>query len=354
MSIISAQLARQNAFKSVEEVEDRAITVRPASTSLLCMDSDDRYANFLQKRTSPTYPFAFTISKNESILNGFFTRLAINEFRMYWTLPNISAAWGNNTLSYTTGGNTYSITINDGFYDLTTLCAIIQDLIQLQGHLPNFIAIANVDGSSSYASGDPNTFFFPKPTATTRTLYDMLNLQTPLGPLLPPPNPPPVPLSLTAARGGVANLKPTDYVDIISSQITYNQDLKDSTSAPVVRDMVARIFLDNSVNSNYRTETNLFDAADVYTGKQVPQFEPSANINGSTPFVIYRQWTQPKQIKWVKSQPIGNLTFELYDDQGRSIQNLWSATYPITPQTLDGPYYANSFVWNMDLLITEN
>lgn len=339
-------------FKGVDEVEDKAITIRPSSTALLCVDSDDRYKDFLQKRTTPTYPFSFNIQRNESILNGFFTRLAISEFRMYWTLPNISAAWGNNTLQYTTGGNTYSITIPDGFYDLQTLMVTIEALIQAQGFLPTFIANPNPDGSSSYGSGGAATFFFPKPTSTTRTLYDMLNLQTPYAAPIPPN--PAVPLSLNAARGGIANLKPTDFIDIVCSQLTYNQDLKDSSTSPVVRDMIERIFLDDATKSNYRTTTKLFDATGNPNGEQVPQFEPSDYINGSTPFVIYRQWTQPKQISWDKIQPIGNLTFEIYDDQGRSLQTLWTTTYPITPQTITGTYYANSFVWDMNLLISEN
>lgn len=343
MSLIGVQLARNHAFKTADEVEDRAITTRPSSTALLCVDSDDRYTDFSQKRTSPTYPFTFTIQRNQSILNGFFTRLAISEFRMFWTLPNISAAWGNNTLSYTTGGNTYSITIPDGFYDLATLLVTIEALIQAQGHLPSFFAVPNVDGSSQYASGGAATFFFPKPTSTTRTLYDMLNLQTTTPPVL-----------ATSARGGIANLKPTDFIDIVCSQLTYNQDLKDSSTAPIVRDMIERIFLDDSAKSNYRTQTNLFNATGNPNGNQVPQYEISDYINGSTPFVIYRQWTQPKQISWDKIQPIGNLTFELYDDQGRSLQALWSAAYPITPTTITGTYYANSFVWDMNILISEN
>ena len=88
----------------IEERDEREgntiVVTRPSATALLCIDSDDRYANYGVRRTSPTYPFGFTIQKNESILNGFFRRLALTEFRLNWTLPNIAQAWGNDQLLF--------------------------------------------------------------------------------------------------------------------------------------------------------------------------------------------------------------------------------------------------------------
>jgi hypothetical protein len=75
-------------------------------------------------------------------------------------------------------------------------------------------------------------------------------------------------------------------------------------------------------------------------------------VNGVSPFVIYRQFPYPKQIRWNNKMPIGNLTFELYDDQGRNIQDLWNSAYP--PATPEGLAYANSFVWNATMLISED
>ena len=349
MSYIGVQLARHNAFPSAAEIEDRATTTRPSSTAVFGIDSDDRYKTYAERRTSTTYPFSFSISKSESLLNGFFTRLAATEFRMYWTLPNISAAWGNNTLQiFITGGtgNPYTITIPDGFYDLQTLLATIQDLVRAIDDgggalLPGFLAVARVDGSSTYASGSGTTFNWVRPTTNSKTLYDMLNLvnATPA-------------TAATSQGGGIANLRSTDYIDIISPELTYNQDLKDGSSAPIVRDMLVRIYLDDPVKSDGRPTTNLFDNTGAADGFQVPQYDVTTFTNGCSPFTIYRQFSFPKQIAWNNTQPIGNLTFEMYDDQQRSIQQLWSRVYPPTGQV--GQYYANSFVWNITLLITEN
>ena len=346
-------MARLHATRDADEVSDRAVTIRPSSTALFGVDSDDRYKTYGQRRTSPSYPFAFSITKNEALLNGFFSRIGVSELRMYWTLPNISAAWGNNTLQiFITGApaNPYTITIPDGFYDLSTLMIFIEAGVQALGGgalLPGFIALANLDGSSAFSNGGGGapTFNWIPPTVNSRTLYDMLNIV----------NASP-PVAAATGRGGVANLRPTDFVDIISPQLTYNQDLKDGSSQPTVRDALVRVYIDDTTKSLYRTTTKLFDSTGAPDGEQVPQFDVTDSTNGVTPFTIYRQYPVPKQILWNNDQPLGNVTFELYDDQGRSIQDLWSAAYPISDPVLGaaGKYYANSFVWNLSLLISEN
>ena len=338
MSIIAAQ--RFSKFAVHEDTEEDTITVRPSSTALFCVDSEDRYNSYPQRRTSPTFPFTMSIVKNQALLNGFFKRVALTELRMYWTLPNIHQAWGNNTITWNTGGTNYTATIPDGFYDLDSLMATIQDLIRTapSGSIATFIALANVDGTSSYSSGGATTFFFPAPTSSVKTLYDMLNLITTT--------------AATSAQGGVANLRSTDYVDIVCSQLTYNQKLKDGSSAVFNRDIVERVYLDDTTKSLGRFNTNLFTAAGAANGFQAAAYDITNFTNGCTPFTIYRQFSLPKQIRWDDAQPLGNLIFELFDDQGRSIQSLWTTVYPtITPAST---FYANSFAWNLSLLISEN
>jgi hypothetical protein len=347
MSLIAAQILAQHGAKTAAEVEDRAITVRPSSMAVFGLDSDDRYKDYLQRRVSPSYPFSINITKNESLLNGFFHRIAVTEFRMYWTLPNIHTVWGNNTLTYweSVTPAQHTITIPNGFYDLKTLMIVIETLVQADGFLPSFRALANLDGSTSYTTTTADTFYWVVPSVKTRTLFDMLNLISKFPPLVP---------QATSQQGGIANMKSTDFIDVISPQLTYNQDLKDGSSAPIVRDMLVRIYLDDDVRPMYRTQTNLFDASGNPAGTQVPQYDPSDIITGSTPFMLYRQFSQPKQVQWIPEQPLGNLTFELYDDQGRSIQQLFNAVALADEPDRLGQYYANSFVWNMTLLISEN
>jgi len=416
---------------------EEAYTIRPTATALLCIDSDDRYANFGVGRTNPTYPFTFNIQKNESLLNGFFKRLALTEIRMNWTLPNVSTAWGNNQIvfnwSYNGGAITSTtITISDGFYSSELLAAELQLSIRnINTQLATFQVFIGpyADDYLCLQAGPSSLITFNiQPTGgSQRQLYDMLSF--------PPTNP----LLLgNTVYTGVPSLRATDYVDIVCSQLTNNQSLKDATTAPASRDMIARIYLDESVTSQTIAQTvtyggtaiSLTPTALLLNGGATIQFSlgsaPAATvvpgcpcvisgitgglgwnstalvvgtkttspyaitvqynvgaptgtpafagtpvisvspisstslpisawddrINGVSPFVIYRQYPYPKQIRWNTSIPIGNLTFELYDDQGRSIQNLWNIAYP--GEAGFGYLFTSNFAWNLSILVSED
>lgn len=457
-----------------DEEEGVATTIRPSATALLAIDSDDRYGTYAQRRLQPSYPFRFTLAKNEAFLNGFFKRLGLTEFRMNWSLPNISYAWGNNQMLFfwrvgASGPYTQSvITLPDGFYDINELADQIQtQIVSFSTSLAGFsVAISDqdYDGLIFETPLTANIFFYfapvptpnivagPYPTSigitvqpnistNTRQLIDMLNI-------------PQLPTGVGRLVGGVPNLRPMDYVDLVCSQLTYNQELKDASSAPVTRDMIARIYLDDAVPSNaftsvvnysgtsssslvptavsikQATNTYIFTttaaaAAAVKEGDiviisgitepagvsgfnsrgtiigvpktsspyqievlydnppvglttgltfsgaslltlfstistwSIPTGAWSNKVNGVSPFVISRLYPYPKQIRWNNKMPIGNMVFELYDDQGRSIQDLWNRAFPIpsspsAAQDYAGINYANSFVWNASILVSED
>lgn len=412
------------------DTEGEAVTVRPSATAILAVDSDDRYLNYLQRRTSPTYPFTFNIQKNESILNGFFKRLALTEFRLNWTLPNISAVWGNNKMYINwkvgAGANTQTlITLDDGFYGAEELADELQN--QIGAAIAGFqVQITNRDNDViTFAAPANTTFYIGNMGTTVRELVDMLNIVSSA--------PGVTGTYVSGLQSGIPNLRPMDYFDIICSQLSYNQELKDATSAPITRDMIARIYLDDSVPSLPQITTNYYnntvvsttisagtftnpmatftvassanfkvDDEIIITGiaggtdwngnyviteilsgtsieatpvQNIPNGTPTSfasavmskfninqysipqstwddRVNGVTPFVIYRQFSTPKYIRWNNKMPIGNLQFELYDDQGRNIQSLWNSVYPTT--TSVGFSYANSFVWNATILVSED
>jgi hypothetical protein len=517
----------QNTATFVSETQDTegdATTIRPSATAVLAIDSDDRYSNYRQRRNFPTYPFSFNIQKNENILSGFFKRIALTEFRLNWTLPNISVAWGNTALilHYKIGTDNDSETtviLPDGFYNAQELALELQNQIRVV--IPGFqVVISDRDDDTMTFNPPANyTIFIESLNKPTRELVDMLNVPTQtflylktisggsqtgnqvlytvpngtegfkigmavqvvgitggtgwnvssyLTPVIvvaiPSPNtvllqyqttPTGTPTNFTTGRidnmyypviqSGIPNLRPMDFFDLVCNQLSYNQDLKDSTSAPLTRDMISRIYLDDSVGSQSIFNTNIysntanthsitgisannldeviFNVSDIrqYTagsqavigglvGATSPPAVPLTNwnttveiinvvagvgntgtisviypvvpggvptvftdatitsyaqtsfstpqttwddrVNGVSPFVIYRQFPYPKQIRWSNKMPIGNLTFELYDDQGRNIQDLWNSAYP--PATPEGLAYANSFVWNATMLVSED
>jgi hypothetical protein len=432
-----------NFVSETQDTEGEAITARPSATALFAVDSDDRYATYQQRRNVPTYPFSFNIQKNESLLNGFFKRLALTEFRMNWTLPNISKAWGNNQIvfNYITAPSgtkqNITITLQDGFYTSQLLAYWLS--LEIQTVVPNFeVFISNFDENRFFFLQPPDTtgkfMLSPVPNQSQRQLIDMLNVPNPTADPTDEAN------YKTSVFTGIPNLRAMDYFDIVSAQLSYNQELKDSTSAPITRDCIARIYLDQDVPSYANFETKYFAGTGTGTTTQFtplsaeligdvvryrvstaptgllpgtpvvvsgitvgigfngsavvvgtdtatpfhidlaykispsgtptipgtaritaytslvqtsyPQTTWDDRVNGITPFTMYRQFPYPKQIRWSNKMPIGNLTFELYDDQGRSIQDLWNVAYPVSGNL--GFSYANSFVWNASMLVSED
>jgi hypothetical protein len=126
------------------------------------------------------------------------------------------------------------------------------------------------------------------------------------------------------------------YIDIVSPQLTANQGLPDATSQPVGNSALCRLYLGDG-----NTPTQTIDVADV-------NFTPP----GCAPFVIYRQFAQPKQIQWNAIQPVnGRIQFQVLDDNGAILP----AKYTVSPTgALTSTTYFNSTDWSMTLLLTEN
>jgi len=97
--------------------------------------------------------------------------------------------------------------------------------------------------------------------------------------------------ALSIQQGGVPQMLSTKFVDIVCTQLTGDQAVKDSSTAQSVRDVLCRLYLDNGLNTSPQTL-------------------------GTTPFTTQRAFPFPKQIKWLGQRNVGNLLFEVYDDRG--------------------------------------
>jgi hypothetical protein len=317
--------------------EEGTQTIRPSSTALFCISSVDRYANIGDRRvvSRQSSPYRFTITKNESLLNGFFTRMALTEIKFPWTLPNVSASSFTNLIGITCGTDSHVITIPDGFYTAPELAATITStwntlyttntiLMEVNPNLNDgsFLLTPVTGGSlvAVYPAGVGTTPSLPLNTFQLVDMMGFINLNS-------------VPAALQLSYG-TPNLLWTEYVDIVATNLTYNQALKDSSSSQATRDIIYRIYLTETEQSyNYPKTTA---AQNTYFG-QLPY--------GTRPFVIYRQFQNPKEIRWNKQQPIGQVTFEVYDDKGRNLADLFGST----------PYgNLYSADWNMTMLVSEN
>lgn len=325
--------------------EATSVISRPASTSLLAISSKDRFKNYVEERAGTSFsdefngaerynfsPYNFTITRPESLMNGFLTRLAVTEFRMDWMVPNVNLYTNSIIVQYQVGANpvqTTTLYFGIGFYTPYEFAAIMQTKLRAISALTTASFAYSTNASTSpgipvfaYSSGSTTTIaFLPQTTDTTtnitypasqRQLFDMLGFNDDNKILVP------------SGSGIGTFFNYTDYVDIVSPQLTYNQPLKDTMSQPISRDSLCRVYL-NQISGSLNANT-------------LPAYDPGFTPPGSRPFQIYHNFTHPKEINWTPNQPVpGNLTFQVYDSSGQILSPL-----------------AGSGNWSMTLLVTEN
>lgn len=320
-----------------------AITLRQPSTSLLTVDSEDRFQDYLAARGDASgnfqlnaSPYNFSITKPESMMNGFFTRIGISEVCFPWAIPNINAKTQTMYYSYQIGAAppvvAQLLTLDNGFHTPFEIAAAIEQLVQAD--LPTFTMAYAPDGLSNpsfvYSAGAGNqiafvpmaynTSAYPYPS-TTKQLFDLLGFTNANSDLL------------GGAGGNYTFCQAIRYVDIVCNVLTNQQSLKDQTTQIIARDMLCRLYLGDG---------NL--PANISASDSSPDFCPP----GCAPFTIYRNFATPKQIQWIPNQPIpGYLQFQVYDDAGALLSESTGLSYNSANQ------YGN-LDWSMTMQVTEN
>lgn len=243
---------------------EKAVPIRYPSTANLQLDSFDR-------NTADITPWAFSISRSNSILNGFFTRIATTEVVLEWNQANINNNLNNTTIDVSYNNNIYTVPYSQGFY---TVASVLDEFVDAMNTLTSSTnwSVKTVGGVVGLdVSG-----------GVFRVLPGVLQQQLGLG------------LVTTGFKPvNRPDLRPWRYLDFVSSQLTYNQDLKDSSTCPVVRDVLCRWYF-------------AWDDPPVVDAYGFPI------LMGYTPFTARRIFNMPKQIRWDSIQPIGNLSFEVF------------------------------------------
>jgi len=254
------------------------VQIRQPATANLMVDSADRTSGSAD---------SFTIQKNNSILNGFFHRIATTEVVLDWNVPNIQATYGSNTFTVAvTGGGTATIVLPEGFYTVAeTLDAIVAGLNATSG----------IGATFSIVAGPPvaltSTVAF---TVTATTLSNMLGVEP----------------SVAAARFVIIkpDLRIYKYIDFLSPQLTYNQDLKDGTTSSKDSNSLCRWY---------------------FAWGQTPDLDTYGFpiLQGYTQFVERRLFNPPKQIRWENNMPVGQLSFQLVGPDGQLIGKETDVTF---------------------------
>lgn len=337
----------------IYSARDSAITQRPTSTAILAIDSEDRFRDYDDARTLTgrnRTPYSFSITKNQSLMNGFFTRLGVTEVVFPWTLPNINAA--TQIIKFRYRANPFApIAISDieldiGFYTPSQIASALQTEIRAIDPV-NLGAFTMTYGVSSIGiptttqfpifqyqtNGAAQVAFSPMTVAddplfvpTRKQLFDLLGFSV-------SPDPPPTPQNkgnnvlAVEGFGTQTYCQFTRYIDIVCTQLTANQALKDTMSQTVARDVMCRVYVGGAPG----VQSTVLPSAAAFCPP------------GCMPTTIYKDFAQPKQIQWVPNQPVpGYLQIDVYDDAGFPLSDYDYAN--------DG----NGTNWSMTVLVTEN
>lgn len=267
-----------------------SVTMRNASTANFLIDSIDRNDN----ESSAD----FTISKKNSLLNGFFSRLAVSEVIADWCVDNISEATENNKFSILVGASPFTVTLDDGSY---TIKAALDALIVALNAGGTGLTFSLTDGAGFKELTAGSAF-----TVVSTNLSIQLNIKSGV--------------SGTSFPVHCPVLLPYTYIDFVSSDLTYNQSLKDTTTNPIEQNILYRWYF-------------AWDTPPDRDAYGYPIYQ------GYERFIARRALPFPKQIAWENNMPIGQLNFKVYSSQGTVL----------LPSQVSG-----EFEWKMTLLVSEN
>ena len=272
---------------------EKGMTIRFPSTANFLVDNQDK--------TSGQSASNFQISRPQSLLNGFFTRIAPNEVVLDWCVDNISTDLSNNNFSITIGATTYGVSIPNNKYTIKlAVDALIGALnaLSVAGH--TFSAVLDEDVSGAVSIVDSNAAgFIVNPSKLQRQLNIVLN-----------------PAAQKTYPVVCPNLQAYTYIDFTSNQLTYNQDLKDTSTEIATRDILYR----------------------WYFADEVPVPEDAYGypiLQGYKQFVQRRPIAFPKQIRWENNMPIGQVNFQVFGSDGN-----------LLPGDID-------MEWKMTMLVSE-
>ena len=271
---------------------DKGVTIRAPSTANLMVDC----LNSINGANDNPGLRQFTAS--QAFQNGFFTRVGVTEFILQYNIPNVvgtdlSGFQFTCDISGTTS-NTL-MRVPNGSYNVAELIDAVVAAMNANGSFgtvsvqQNYINPTNAHSSAQVAIYATGGFRFSASQPSTNlsgTIQTLLGV--PLGgPWATRKAIGPQPLSTNQVR----------YLDFVSNQLTYAQDLKDANTTSTPYDVLLRWYF------SYTDQQPLLDKY----GYTIPYASYSLNER--------RLFNPPKQIKWDSNLPLGNFQVEVLVEQ---------------------------------------
>jgi hypothetical protein len=283
-------------------IENPGVPTRAPSVAVFTVDTADRYKlDAFGFRADITPVNDIYINKQQSVINGYFTRVALTEFNMPWNIPNVNERNNTFTAAISADGEFAELTatIPEGFYTGTQLATALQDTLeaQLLALGPPFVANNNFVVQYSTTTGKftiENTLaeweIVPKNNGPRDDLLNMMGFGAIPSTALVSGGP------FFKFVGDVASMKYTPFFDIVSKQLTKKQQVNDS-------------------GTSYITGTSLL--ARIYVSYVDVVQDDFTNPLGSQPFTIRREFIIPKQIYWDTKEFLNVIDLTLIDYKGR-------------------------------------
>lgn len=269
---------------------EKGTLIKVPATANLMVDSADRN-ELIINGTDVSTPYNFTMARNQALISGFFTRIGTTEVVVEYCADNISETLNNNSISFDVSGiGVISVTIPSATYTVAgVLDAIVEAVDDVSGSHSGAICRVIQQGGQTFLEFLVGGVFREAELADpTQKLVEQLDiLESPVGDFLI----------------NCPDLRPYRYWDFVCENLTQVQDVKDASTAPIVRDVLCRWYFS-------------FDDPPQLDAYGFPI------LMGYTRFCLRRIFNPPKQIKWEQNIQVGNLVFSVYGDD----QELVSAT----------------------------
>lgn len=319
-------------------VENPGMPIRQPSVAIFTVDTADRYKlNSAGFRVDTEPVNSIYINKRQSVINGYFTRIALTEFNMPWNIPNVNEY--NNT--FTVGGLTTvsfpiaieaTVTIPVDFYSGAALATALQNALnaKMTALGPeyvtayNFSVTYNADGTGTFSISNTRPAgpfkLVPKNNASNDDLLNMMGF----GGLSSVAD---LSVAFESFESSPASMLYTPYFDIVSNQLTKKQQVGDSgTSYNTGRNLLARIYLNP---------------------EGIQDYAPALQL-GCLPFTINKEFRTPKQIYWDTKEFVNVIDLTLIDYKGKVLYE--------KPNTVDGTDFicgTGNANWQLTFQVTE-
>ena len=343
----------------LDDPEKKARTIRWPKTAELHLDSLDRYnsatvpilsggfgANLLQDQAqwvgrlyaanAVNATNNCLIQTRRNLIYGYMSRVALTQFSINYNVPTVVTGY-NDTFAFQAGigTTTYTTTIPRGHYNVVELAAAMQTAIRAVGGGSVYPALTVVaptnQGSGALTTtttgftintNAATTFFFV--TAGTNRVaadssgrfYRLIGANrisfglTPAIALTPATSPDATSPQVSFEMG-VPNLRPTDYIDIISQALTNYKDTKDANSSiQAPGSVLGRVWLTEAVVNSAATGQSFADP----------------NILGTAPVSFTKTWVNPNWSQWSPNSAINSVDITLLDMWGEPL--FWSPSFP--------------------------